>query len=420
MKKFVPIFLFLMLAISPSLEAQLGNLVPNPGFETFFQAPTSEGDLFEAVAWDNLNGGSAYPHATPDFFHTSGTGDAQAPSTFAGNIPPYEGGGVAGFITYNFFVPNYREYLGTPLASPMTVGQPYTVSFWLSNSASNHYASMGSNNIGIAFSVGAPSQNVNLPINIVPQVEINTVTYHNTWVQYSFTFTPTQAFDYMTIGNFRDDASTARTIYTSGYSMSYYFIDMIDVTEVLPLPIEGLDLARGGMKDGIDLQWTYPVTNSDGEWTLERSMDQKTFKSIANFTEAASGVQSYHDQSAHANLQYYYRMRHVNNNGEVEFSDLVAASFEGAKPYTASSVFPNPVVDQFSIEFATAENSDLRIVVVDMLGQTIFSDTREMEAGESIVTYNLNEELPVGTYFATFTFMGESFTRKIVSAAASL
>ena len=417
MKKFVPIFLFL-LAASLSLQAQFGNLVPNPGFETMFGAPTSEGDLYEAVAWDNLNGGTVYPHATPDFFHTSGTGDAQAPNTFAGTIPPYEGGGVAGFITYNFFVPNYREYLGSPLSAPMTPGVPYTVSFWLSNSASNHYASMGSNNIGVAFTIGAPSQNVNQPLtSINPQVEITTVTYSNSWVQYSFTFTPTQAFDYMVIGNFRDDLSTQRTVFTTGYSMSYYFIDMIDVTENNPLPIEGLDLARGSMTDGINLQWTYPVNNAEGEWTLQRSTDQNTFKSIANFNEVSPGVQTYIDESAHANLQYYYRMRHVNNNGEVEFSDLVAASFEGEKPYSAGSVFPNPVSDQFSIEFATAENNNLDIIVIDQLGRTVFTDSREMEAGESIVTYQLNEELAEGTYFATFTFMGESFTRKIIAAS---
>lgn len=418
MKKIVPSVLFLLLALSFTAKGQFGNLVPNPGFETTFGYPTSEGDLYEAVGWDNLNGGTAYPYATPDFFHVNGSGGAQVPNTFAGTIPAFEGAGIGGFITYNFFVPNYREYLGTPLAAPMTPGQPYTVSFWLSNSASNHYASMGSNNIGIAFTVGAPSQNVNLPIALNPQVEITAVTYSNSWVQYNFTFTPSQAFDYMTIGNFRDDLNTARSIFTTGYSMSYYFIDMIDVTEMAPLPIEGLDLARSSMKDGIELQWTYPATNAEGAWTLERSLDQNTFKSIQQFTEISGGVQSFHDASAHPNLEYYYRMRHVDNNGSVEYSDLVAASFESEKAFSAGNVFPNPVEDQFSIEFASAETNDLNLRVVDQSGKIVFTDSRTVEAGENILSYQLNEVLASGAYFATFTFKGESFTRKIIAAQA--
>lgn len=419
MKKLFTLSLFLLVAFS-GVVAQTVNLIPNGGFEAMFAPPQGEGDIYEAVGWANLNGGTAYPNATPDFFHTTGTNGVQIPNTYAGDITALEGNGVAGFITYNFFVPNFREYIGIPLNTTMTVGSTYSISFWLSNSQGNSYGSQGTNSIAAAFTIGAPSQNVNQPINVLPQVEMPNITYHNGWIHYSFTFTATDQFDFLTIGNFRDDANTQRSTFSTGFNLAYYFIDMISVNEVTPLPIEGLDLYRTGVTDGIELEWRLPDYNSEGEWYLERSTDQASFKTLkvldSENGSLAGQSGTHYDETAYANINYFYRMRHVTNEGEVEFSDMVMASYEGEKSYTAGALFPNPVVDRFSLEFASAEGGEMQVEIVDQLGKTVYSEVRNIEAGEQTIGFEFAEELAEGFYYATFLYEGDRITRKIVAA----
>ncbi len=421
MKTLFTLSLFLLVAISGAM-GQVVNLVPNGGFEAIFNPPAGEGDIYEAVGWSNLNGGTVYPNATPDFFHTSGTNGVQIPNTYAGDITALEGNGVAGFITYNFFVPNFREYIGIPLNQTTTPGTTYNVSFWLSNSQGNSYGSQGTNSIGAAFTIGAPTQNVNQPLSLMPQIEIPTVTYHNGWVNYSFTFVATDSYDHMTIGNFRDDLNTQRSTFNSGFNLANYFIDMISVTDGSPLSIERLSLNRTSMSDGIEMEWRLPDNNVSGDWYLERSTDQVAFKTLEIIKDEngdlAGQSGTHYDESAFANVNYFYRMRHVNSEGEVEYSDMVMARFEGEKTYTAGPVFPNPVVDRFSLEFASAEGGEMQIEIVDQMGKSIYSEVRNIDAGEQVIGFEFAEELAQGFYYATFIFDGDRITRKIVAASS--
>lgn len=419
MKKFFTLFLLTALT---GIFAQAQNMVPNPGFETYFNLPSGEGDIYEAVGWANLNGGTVYPNATPDYFHSGGTNGTATPATYAGDVMPYEGNALAGFITYNFFVPNFREYIGIPLNTEVQVGKSYQVTFWLSNSQGTSYGSQGTNNIGLAFTNGAPVQTVNQPINLIPQIELNQTTYHNNWVQYSFIFTPTSNFDFLTIGNFRNDANTTRSTFATGFNLAYYFLDMISVQEMSALPIEDLYLAQTGETSGIELEWRFPANGVDGEWVLERSSDQVSFKGVETYKSEAGSLTgatgTYFDETAYANLQYFYRMRHVSPDGDIEFSDAIAARFEGEKEFYAGTVFPNPVADRFSLEFASEEGGEMQVEIVDQLGKVIKTETRNIELGEQAIDFSFEEDLPDGIYIATFVFQGERFSRRIMAAGS--
>jgi len=57
------------------------NLVPNGDFETYTALPNSSGDWDFCTGWSNVNGNfGAWPYATPDYFHTSGTGGGNLPN----------------------------------------------------------------------------------------------------------------------------------------------------------------------------------------------------------------------------------------------------------------------------------------------------------------------------------------------------
>jgi hypothetical protein len=122
--------------------------------------------------------------------------------------------------------------LETRLTCPLVVGQTYTVSFWSNGGTSPQYV-YHTNNLGIYFSTGTITQTgYNLINGLVPQIEETAVIANTTWTLYTYTFTPTQAFNYLNIGNFRTDAATQVQTFGTNAPYGYYFLDDISVVPV--------------------------------------------------------------------------------------------------------------------------------------------------------------------------------------------
>ncbi|MEM0997317.1 MAG: T9SS type A sorting domain-containing protein [Bacteroidota bacterium] len=414
MKKIVPIVLFLLF----SAAAFGQNLVPNPGFEANGVLPDTIGQLFRASNWSNLNGGTDWPFATPDYFHKNGNGGTALPNTVFGDVDAVEGDACIGFITFNMFQPNFREYASVQLNQTMTPGIPYTISFFLTNGSGNYYGARATNNIGVAFTTGQPNQLQREVVPLNPQVEITAITHNSVWVQYTFTFTPTQPFTHMTIGNFRNDANTMSQIVTSGWAIAYYFMDMVNVSPTAPLPADQLALRQVSNKEAVVLEWNIPEVDGEGDWALERSKDRNVFTTVEAYQDAGSLMAGqtlqYEDRTAKPNVEYFYRLRRVSPNGETFHSDVLAASFSTDDLYTAGTLYPNPVQTEFTLEFATGEAGNLNLELLNLNGQVVFSEEKSITAGDLLLGYNVPETLANGLYHARFTFKGQRFVKKVV------
>lgn len=229
-KTLAPALTLVVLLFSHVLQAQ--NLVNNPSFETVTAEPYWGCEIINATGWLNPSGGSCPNNgtATPDLFSTFSNGQAVLPNTFMGTTNAHTGNRIAGIVTYHDQLTNYREYLMTRLTCPLVPGETYTVSFWSTGGNPVQYV-YHTNNIGVYFSTNALTQNnYNLIPAITPQLEITTLVANTTWTYFSFTFTPTQAYNYITIGNFRNDASTQKQNFGTNRPYSYYFFDDISVT----------------------------------------------------------------------------------------------------------------------------------------------------------------------------------------------
>lgn len=415
MKKFLLSSLFALL-LTGLVSAQ--NLVPNPGFESPTSLPDTIGQLLRAEYWSNLNGGNDWPFATPDYFHTNGSGGTKLPNTYFGDVSPMEGSGCVGFITSNLFQPNFREYVSVQLTAPLTPGTPYTISFYLTNGSANHYGARGSDNIGLAFTMGSPSQTQREVVPLNPQAEITTITHHTAWTQYTFTVTPSQPFTHLTIGNFRTDANTTTQIFTGGYALSYYFLDMVNVSPMAPLPADQLSLQQVLDPEAVVLEWTIPSVDGEGDWALERSKDREMFTTVADYEDAGDLLSGqtlqYQDASAKANVEYYYRLRRTDNNGAISHSEAISASFRTEDLYTAGTLFPNPVKTEFSLEFATGESGNFAMELINLTGQIVHSEEKAIEAGDLILGYEIPSSLANGIYHARFTFKGQRFVKKVI------
>jgi len=227
MKKSIIILLLYLSA--NTLFAQF-NLVPNGDFEAYSSLPTDYGQANLAIGWNNVNGDYTNSTGSPDYFNTlSFIGAGTSFGVVA--MLPFSGNGQIGLVTIQQGL--FREYISSQFISPMNIGQKYSISFYITNGIDNFYTK-GSNNLGIHFSNNPLYQAIDESISVIPQIEIDTIIYFwNEWHHFSFNYTADSSYNFITIGNFKDDAHTLVSSY--GSNGAYYFIDKIEIYTLLSI-----------------------------------------------------------------------------------------------------------------------------------------------------------------------------------------
>ena len=233
--------------------APVCNLVTNGGFEEISTCPTSTQEYLgggnlsvlptpAACAW-NYN-----TYGSPDLLLNYSSGGCTfnfhtvAPSGCRGT---HSGDGAVGFHCNSG---GYREYFFQRLSHALVPGKTYHLSFWVAQAENCTVAS----DMQVAFTEDAFTDynrtwELPTPANaIVYTTPVITNNVHNSaWVEYTFDFTPTAGcYNFITFGNFRNDANTNTTNIT-GYTScgspaggaSYIWVDDISL-----FPVGGVDL----------------------------------------------------------------------------------------------------------------------------------------------------------------------------------
>jgi len=190
---------------------------------------------------------------------TSMVGSGVPTNYLESNLPAHSGKGYANFragATNNpswfYQYPEYREYLENKLKYPLVAGQTYSVSFWGAVSSYSGYPA-AINHIGAHLSVTSLTQPATynawsmqypklFPITYTPQIESSGVFVScGTFAPISGTVTG-NGENYVTIGNFYNDASTTQTLSNCpgtntsiGPYLAQYYIDDLSITPVPPI-----------------------------------------------------------------------------------------------------------------------------------------------------------------------------------------
>lgn len=208
------------------MKSNSQNLVPNPSFEDTLGCPQGFGQINKANGW------SSYA-ASPDYFNSCGNFDFDV----FGYQMPSSGSAYAGFANYVsnalYPDPNYREYLGRALTSPLTINTKYYISFKVNLTIfASVPSNCGSNKMGAMFS-SVPYSSANpAPINNNPPVYSNSIiTDTLNWTTIFGSFVADSAYQYLIIGNFFDNNNTDTLLLTSDtVCSSYYYVDDICVS----------------------------------------------------------------------------------------------------------------------------------------------------------------------------------------------
>jgi len=215
----------LALAVLTVGRVSAQNLVPNPSFESYSAIPTAQDQLDLAVPWTSPTS------STPDYFHflAASSSFVGVPGNMFGNQLAVTGQAYAGFHARPTNL--YREYVETPLSSPLVAGQTYLISFYVSLADQSQWAV---DKIGAYLSVGPVSLVSTLyTLPLSPQVSNpvgNFITDKTGWTAISGQYVAAGGEDHMVIGNFLDNPSTTPLVVGGAYPFAYYYLDDVSVT----------------------------------------------------------------------------------------------------------------------------------------------------------------------------------------------
>jgi hypothetical protein len=387
MKKYL---LILILWLIPFFNLMAQNFVTNGDFDTYTIAPTTYAQVCYATGWKSPNNlCSLNPgNGSPDYYNINGLGGAKPPTTWWANVSPHSGTGFEGFACY-YSGANYREYIQRPLSGPLTPGVTYHVSFWVTNGISTlHY--WGVKELGLYFSVGAVTQTAGAPILVTPQVELTSVFYSTTWTQFTFTFTPLAAYDWVTIGNFHNDAGTTKSLFGPNLPSSYgayYYIDDISVIATAPLPVTWLNFEGNFIeKEGVELNWSTASEENCDHYEIQRSSNGSDYETIGvvtgNGTTSEISKYSFTDKYFQQGI-VYYRLKEIDFNGESSISKTIAVSID----VKTSIIFPQPVKNILFIQGNLPKTDSYSII--DMQGR-IVKTLHYVELGNGIDVESLS------------------------------
>lgn len=239
MIRFPPVYRFsLLLALSPCLLGAQ-NLVKNPSFESISRCPDRLGNFHADVAdW------SSPTLASTDYFNSCSSEMGTA-DNFNGSQEADFGVGYAGM--YLFAPDDYREYVQGELVTTLKAGEQYEISFFISLAERSDYAVK---ELGLVFS----REQLELPIrkelsrmqlykqdgNTYSFVQFSTPDFlieTKGWVNMKVAYTATGSENFLTIGNFANNARTpALKTGRSSKKGAYYYIDMVDIRPALAEP----------------------------------------------------------------------------------------------------------------------------------------------------------------------------------------
>lgn len=387
------------------------NLVPDPSFEG--TGACVFGNI--RAPWQRPMGSIT----TPDLFNscafpsTNGCFSKGLPVNMGGPTnPAHSGNAYAGIVdVYDLGAPNGREYIQVQLMSPLVAGQRYNIGFWILRPDSTKYATDGK---GLYLSRTATPQSGNQFINVIPQVISGVITDANDWTLVSSVYTALGGEEWLTIGNFYDDAGTTiqptGTAATNGCILireaAYYFIDDVFVEANTLLPIQQFNVQKTNRETSL-LSWELANINAYEAVRIQRSRDGIYFETLKEFEELKS-VQMWEDENP-LRRDNYYRLEMVLKTEMIEYTSTKVLHYANNN-LVVKRIYPNPF--DHMLQIYLSDNTlaeELKITLLNAMGQstTIEAVNRHhngaievlLDASLSKGVYVLVLETPEGIFY---------------------
>ena len=203
----------------------------------------------------------------------------------------------------------------------------------------------------------------------------------------------------------RPDATLEDLQNIDNWILSETSIELSSTPFFAPLPVELVRFEAIQNNAGVLLSWeTASEINNEG-FEIEKSTNGLNWETITFIPGAGNTIQtqqySYLDDQLTSG-QYFYRLKQMDFDGQVEYSDVVVINWDDEADFQIS-LYPNPTVDQLNIRSNVA-SEDILVEIFNTNGQLLFNNQL---AQPSIDVSQLSQ----GTYFAK---VATSNTQKVL------
>ncbi len=167
----------------------------------------------------------------------------------------------------------------------------------------------------------------------------------------------------------------------------------------------------------IKLDWSTSLEIDNKGFDIERSTDGIRFDKIGWVDGHGNATQnivySFNDKTAQANTVYYYRLKQIDFDADVEYSNIVSAAFKDGKGFTQADLYPNPATNKVVISVATDIAQDAKIKIFDLLGQPVLVNDVKLVSGSNNFELDLTD-FSGGTYTVSIFSGNQYITKKLV------
>lgn len=183
-------------------------------------------------------------------------------------------------------------------------------------------------------------------------------------------------------------------------------------------PVELTTISARPLESSILVEWEAASQSNNLGWEVERSTNGRDFEDIGwvNGHGTTSAVMQYNkeDRQVQPGVLYYYRIRQTDINGSTTRSEIVTAML-GDLGIAIGDLYPNPSTGFVTIPVSVTEATDLRISVVNMLGQEVFGKLQALQSGGQYQSIQLDlSRLAQGVYQVNLAVQGRVVSKKLV------
>ena len=185
---------------------------------------------------------------------------------------------------------------------------------------------------------------------------------------------------------------------------------------VVPVDLIKFQIRLEGKSTLLDWATANEINNAGFE--IQRSTDGKEFRKIGWLKGQGNASEqidySFVDDNMQSNVQYYYRLKQMDFDGQYDYSKVVTSIYKDIKGFVLERISPNPSESgHTTVRLLSTKDQDLQVTVVDHMGKLHM--TKSITIGEGINFYKLNvNDLSAGTYFVKIASEEQSNFKKLV------
>lgn len=186
-----------------------------------------------------------------------------------------------------------------------------------------------------------------------------------------------------------------------------------------PLPVKLVAFTAIASGNNSLLNWTTASELNNDRFEVERSIDGINFTYVGEVKGAGNSTSILNYQfidtrvSELSTKQVYYRLKQVDFDGTIDYSNIVLVNFNKVSAVTIQTIQPNPFGDKLSISYSLPEAGVVTISLVDLQGRVLM--TTENNANKGFNSANFNTEgISTGMYFITISHLGMSSNYKML------